>query len=114
MTRAVAIAARALQERSSRLLGSVLRVEERWPVALTPSAVVPSSRGQPAPHNRERVRSPSLWGMLATVLPELDIEKLRRSCRRRVPDTVADEVRLEVSVEGARLDSRMSATLARL
>jgi hypothetical protein len=52
--------------------------------------------------------------MLATVLPELDIEKLRRSCRRRVPDTVADEVRLEVSVEGARLDSRMSATLARL
>jgi hypothetical protein len=41
--------------------------------------------------------------MPATVLPELDIEKLRRSCRRRVPDTVADEVRLEVSVEGKRV-----------
>jgi hypothetical protein len=34
----------------------VLRVEERWPVALTPSAVLPSSRGQPARHNWERVR----------------------------------------------------------
>jgi Protein of unknown function (DUF3024) len=37
------------------------------------------------------------------VLPELDMEKLRRSCRRRVPDALADEVRLEVSVKDERV-----------
>jgi hypothetical protein len=39
----------------------------------------------------------------ATVLPELDVDKLRRSCRRRVPDTLAEEVRLEVSVKDKRV-----------
>jgi hypothetical protein len=41
--------------------------------------------------------------MPATVLPELDIEKLRRSCRKRVPEQLADEVRLEVTVRGKRV-----------
>jgi LPS sulfotransferase NodH len=41
--------------------------------------------------------------MPATVLPELDIEKLRRFCRERIPDSAQDEVRLEVTVEGKRV-----------
>jgi Protein of unknown function (DUF3024) len=32
-----------------------------------------------------------------SVLPELDVEKVKRFCTKRVPDTLADEVRLEVS-----------------
>jgi hypothetical protein len=39
----------------------------------------------------------------ASPLPEIDIEKVRRSCRRRVPDTFKDEVRLEVTVRGRHL-----------
>jgi len=35
-----------------------------------------------------------------TVLPDLDLEKLRRYCRTRVPARVADEVRLEVTTRG--------------
>jgi Protein of unknown function (DUF3024) len=35
-----------------------------------------------------------------TVLPELDVEKVRRFCRTKVPDTLADEVRLEVTTRG--------------
>jgi hypothetical protein len=38
-----------------------------------------------------------------SVLPEIDIEKLRRFCRRHVPDALADEVRLEVTVKGRRV-----------
>ena len=34
------------------------------------------------------------------VLPELDVEKVKRFCRQRVPDSLADEVRLEVSTRG--------------
>lgn len=41
--------------------------------------------------------------MATTVLPELDIEKVRRFCKARVPDTLADEVRLEVTVKGKRV-----------
>jgi hypothetical protein len=41
--------------------------------------------------------------MPPTVLPELDVEKLRRFCRERVPDEVKDEVRLEVTAKDARL-----------
>lgn len=41
--------------------------------------------------------------MPATVLPELDIEKLRRLLRRRCPDELAEEVRLELTVAGKRL-----------
>ncbi len=41
--------------------------------------------------------------MRATVLPELDIEQLRRSCKERVPDKFADEVRLDVTVKGKRV-----------
>lgn len=37
---------------------------------------------------------------MATVLPELDIEKVRRFCRTKAPDTLADEVRLEVTTRG--------------
>jgi hypothetical protein len=35
-----------------------------------------------------------------TVLPELDVEKVRRFCRRKVPATLGDEVRLEVTTRG--------------
>ena len=41
--------------------------------------------------------------MPATVLPEIDVEKLRRFCRERIPDSVKDEVRLEVTVKGKRV-----------
>ena len=34
------------------------------------------------------------------VLPELDVEKVRRWCRDRVPAKFADEVRLEVTTRG--------------
>ncbi len=37
------------------------------------------------------------------MLPELDLEKLRRFCKRRCPDPLADEVALEVSVKGKRV-----------
>ncbi len=37
---------------------------------------------------------------MATVLPELDVEKVRRFCRDRVPAKFADEVRLEVTTRG--------------
>ena len=37
---------------------------------------------------------------MATVLPELDIEKVKRFCRQRVPDNLKDEVRLEVTTRG--------------
>lgn len=33
-------------------------------------------------------------------LPELDVEKLKRFCAKKVPATLADEVRLEVSTRG--------------
>ena len=39
-------------------------------------------------------------GRCRTVLPELDVEKVRRFCRKKVPDTLADEVRLEVTTRG--------------
>jgi hypothetical protein len=37
---------------------------------------------------------------VATVLPELDVEKVKRWCRERVPDRAKDEVRLEVTTRG--------------
>ncbi len=37
---------------------------------------------------------------MATVLPELDVEKVRRFCRDRVPAKFNDEVRLEVTTRG--------------
>jgi len=37
---------------------------------------------------------------VATVLPELDVEKVRRWCRHRVPAKFADEVRLGVTTRG--------------
>jgi LPS sulfotransferase NodH len=37
---------------------------------------------------------------VATVLPEIDVEKVKRWCRDRVPDQVKDEVRLEVTTRG--------------
>jgi hypothetical protein len=37
---------------------------------------------------------------VATVLPELDVERVRRWCRERVPAEVKDEVRLEVTTRG--------------
>jgi hypothetical protein len=37
---------------------------------------------------------------VATVLPELDVEKVRRWCRERVSSKFADEVRLEVTARG--------------
>jgi Protein of unknown function (DUF3024) len=37
---------------------------------------------------------------VVTVLPEIDVEKVRRFCRQRVPDRLRDEVRLEVSSRG--------------
>lgn len=41
--------------------------------------------------------------MPATVLPELDVEKVRRWCKARVPARVADQVRLDVTVRGRRI-----------
>ena len=41
--------------------------------------------------------------MAGSVLPEIDIEKLRRFCRQHVPGALADEVRLEVTVKGRRV-----------
>jgi DUF3024 family protein len=35
-----------------------------------------------------------------TPLPELDVEKLRRFCRARVPDGLRDEIRLDVTTRG--------------
>ena len=37
---------------------------------------------------------------MAIVLPEFDVEKVRRWCRERVPAKFNDEVRLEVSTRG--------------
>ena len=37
---------------------------------------------------------------MAIVLPELDVEKVKRWCRARVPAKFADEVRLEVTTRG--------------
>jgi len=41
--------------------------------------------------------------MPATVLPELDVAKLRRFCKERIPEAFADGVRLEVTVKGRRV-----------
>ena len=41
--------------------------------------------------------------MAPTVLPEPDIEKLRRFCEQRVPARAKEQVRLEVSVKGKRV-----------
>jgi hypothetical protein len=38
-----------------------------------------------------------------TVLPEFDVEKLRRSCNKRVPDKLVDELCLAVTVRGRRV-----------
>ncbi len=38
--------------------------------------------------------------MATTVLPELDVEKVKRWCRERVPAKFKDEVRLEVTTRG--------------
>ena len=37
---------------------------------------------------------------MATVLPDLDVEKVKRFCRDRVPARVKDQVRLEVTTRG--------------
>jgi hypothetical protein len=39
----------------------------------------------------------------ATVLPDLDVEKLRRFCKGHVPDRVKDKVRLKVTVKAKRV-----------
>lgn len=41
--------------------------------------------------------------MAPTVLPELDIAKLRRFAERRVPERARDQVRLEVTAKGKRV-----------
>ena len=38
--------------------------------------------------------------MATSPLPEIDVERVRRACRRRVPDQFKDEIRLEVTVRG--------------
>ena len=47
-----------------------------------------------------RVGGSHSLGLVPTVLPDLDVEKLRRFCTKRVPKTLADEVRLEVTTRG--------------
>ena len=37
---------------------------------------------------------------MATALPDIDVEKVRRSCRARIPDRLHEEVRLEVTTRG--------------
>ncbi len=41
--------------------------------------------------------------MATNPLPDLDIEKVQRACRRRVPEQLKDEIRLEVTVRGKRV-----------
>ncbi len=41
--------------------------------------------------------------MPATVLPDLDVEKVRRFCDERVPEHVKDKVRLEMTVKVKRV-----------
>jgi hypothetical protein len=43
---------------------------------------------------------PSLSRRSQNVLPELDVEKVKRWCRDRVPAKFADQVRLEVTTRG--------------
>ncbi len=38
--------------------------------------------------------------MATTVLPELDVEKIKRWCEDRVPARVRDQVRLEATIRG--------------
>lgn len=37
---------------------------------------------------------------MPTVLPDLDVEKIRRFCRTRVPAAMADKVRIEATTRG--------------
>lgn len=37
---------------------------------------------------------------MPTVLPDLDVEKIRRFCRTRVPAAMADKVRIEDTARG--------------
>lgn len=37
---------------------------------------------------------------MPTVLPDLDVEKIRRFCRARVPAAVADKVRVDATTRG--------------
>ncbi len=37
---------------------------------------------------------------MPSVLPDIDVEKVRRFCRDRVPEAAKDEVRLEVTTRG--------------
>ncbi len=41
--------------------------------------------------------------MATAPLPDLDIEKLQQACRRRVPEQLKDEIRLEVTARGKRV-----------
>ena len=37
---------------------------------------------------------------MATILPEIDVEKVKRYCRGKVPERLKDEVRIEASTRG--------------
>jgi hypothetical protein len=41
--------------------------------------------------------------MAPILLPDLDLQRLRRFCARRAPDHLRDEVRLELTVRGSRV-----------
>jgi len=41
--------------------------------------------------------------VVTSPLPEIDIEKVQRACRRRVPDQLKDEIRPEVTGSGRRV-----------
>ncbi len=57
----------------------------------TPSKPLPKSSAWPG----EVVR---LRGVATTVLPELDVQKVKQWCESRVPARVRDQVRLEVTI----------------
>lgn len=37
---------------------------------------------------------------MPTTLPDIDVEKVKRFCREKIPKSLADEVRLEVTTRG--------------
>lgn len=37
---------------------------------------------------------------MATVLPEIDVEKVKRYCRAKIPERLHNEVRIETSIRG--------------
>ena len=77
--------------------GAICR-RPRWP-----SSSAPSTPPRPSRLDGDDSRADLASAVAPRVLPELDIEKVRRFCERHISDARRDEVRLEVSVRGRRV-----------